>query len=697
MLKKLTFLIPIFVLTLLIAAGAEAANSNPFPTGTLVKAKNDNKIYLIEGGYKRHIPSPMIFESRFNWENVILTSVEEVASYPDGEVLGFKDGTLIKDKNSAYVIENGLARPIASAAIFDSLGYKWSNVLPASEYELGLHPKGELVIRTDIHPNGSLVSSGGPVYLIEGGKKRYIPSPGIFSAQFKGKDILSASKQEVDSYPLGDHVIFPEGYLVADDDKVYLIWGGERRPIGGPVIFESYGFRWGMVKKATPFELGFHAVGAVITSPKMYYSGTLVRSSSAQEVYMLENGLARHITSPNVFRSYGFDWDDILILSPGVADAYPKGEKMSFKEGTLIAGNGAVYIIENGKKRPFPDPKTFEGLGYKWGNIITVSVEELSLAPNGSIKTPESIDLRVGIYATSGPIQVTADGGYQILLSNGELLGTLAAGAISSVSYLDGNYRITATGIDRTTSAYPTMMPVAGAIMEVVSYNDCGYEWTCKNVVPQLNYNRFRGSIEVRYTAQKDPYSDYSANMLWAINVIPLEYYLRGLAEATNSVDVPEYLKALGVAARTYAVRLKLDGTKHDEIGVDLLNSRKGNGNDQQYFGYLFEERNKSLVDIYTSTSGEIITYNNYPIVAAYSSGTDGRTRSAKEAGWADTAYLQSVDDPYGILGNWATLAGNHMVGLSAKGARGYASEGGKDYQWILKHYYTGVSVEKKY
>lgn len=700
MLKKIIFSIPILILVLallVLASETYAANTSPFPTGTLIKSKNDNKIYLIENGTKRHIPSPLIFESQFSWENVISTSGEEVASYPDGAMVGFKDGTLIKDKNSAYVIEKGLARPIVSAAIFDSLGYKWDNVLLASDSELSLHPKGELIIRADVHPSGTLASSGGPVYLLENGKKRYIPSPGIFNSQFKGRHIVTIPQAELDSYPLGDHIAFPEGYLIADDSKVYLIQRGERQPIGSPAIFESYGFKWGMVKEATSFELGFHSVGAVITSPKVYYSGTLIRSSSAQEVYMLENGIARHITSPNVFRSYGFEWEDILILPSGVVDSYAKGEKMSFKEGTLIAGDGAVYVIENGKKRPFPDPKTFEGLGYKWGNIIAVSVDELSLAPNGTIKTPESIDMRVGIYATTGIAQVTADGSYQIVLSNGELLGILAASIVTNVSYDNGNYHIVAPGIDRVASAYPTMMPIAGAIMEVVSYNDCGYEWTCQNVVPQLNYNRFRGSIEVRYTTQKDSYSDYPANTLWAVNIIPLEYYLRGLAEATNSVDVPEYLKALGVAARTYAVRLKLDGTKHDEIGVDLLNSRKGNGNDQQYFGYLFEERNKSLVDIYTTTSGEIITYNNYPIVAAYSSGTDGRTRSGKEAGWADTAYLQSVEDPYGILSNWATLAGNHMVGLSAKGARGYASEGGKDYQWILKHYYTGVSIEKKY
>lgn len=698
MLKKLTFLISILFITLFaLATNAQAANPSPFPTGALIKAKNSPNIYLIENGSKRYIPTPLIFESQFSWDNIITTTAEEISSYPDGPTVKFKNGTVIKDKNSAYVIENELVRPIVSAAVFDSLGYKWSNVLSASDFEINLHSRGEMVTRVDAHPDGTLVSAGGPVYWLEGGKKRYIPSPGIFIARFKAKDIITISQGELDSYPLGDHIVFPDGYLIADDNSVYLIESGQRRPIGHAAIFESYGFKWSMIKKATPFELSFQNIGSIIDIPKIYYSGSLIKSSSRPEVYILENGVARHITSPNVFRSYGFRWDDILILPQGAIDSYPKGQNMNFKDGTLIAGNGAVYIIENGIKRPFPDPRTFEGLGYKWSNIINVSSDELTLAMDGPIKTPEAIDVRVGIYATTGAVQVTADGVYQILLSNGELLATLPVGAVSSVVYENNNYHITATGVDRVTSAYPTIMPVNGSIMQVVSYSDCGYEWTCQNIIPNLNYNKFRGSIEVKYITVKDPYSDYAANALWAINVIPLEYYLRGLAEATNSVDVPEYLKTLGVAARTYALRLKLDGTKHDEIGVDLLNSRKGNGNDQQYFGYLFEERNKSLVDLYTATSGEVVTYNNYPIIAAYSSGTDGRTRSAKEAGWADTAYLKSVDDPYGVISDWATRAGNHMVGLSAKGARGYAADGAKDYQWILKHYYTEVTIEKRY
>ena len=40
---------------------------------------------------------------------------------------------------------------------------------------------------------------------------------------------------------------------------------------------------------------------------------------------------------------------------------------------------------------------------------------------------------------------------------------------------------------------------------------------------------------------------------------------------------------------------------------------------------------------------------------------------------------------------------GNHMVGLSANGAVRMARDAGWDYQAILKHYYTGITLKQEY
>ncbi|MFZ5981997.1 MAG: hypothetical protein ACOYS2_00255, partial [Patescibacteria group bacterium] len=86
-----------------------------------------------------------------------------------------------------------------------------------------------------------------------------------------------------------------------------------------------------------------------------------------------------------------------------------------------------------------------------------------------------------------------------------------------------------------------------------------------------------------------------------------------------------------------------------------------------------------------------------------YSSWTDGRTRSFEER-WGSKEYpwCQSVSDPYGkhpTLGTDALVAaGNHMVGMSANGSLKLAGSSYRwDFQKILKYYYTGISLDKKY
>ena len=49
-------------------------------------------------------------------------------------------------------------------------------------------------------------------------------------------------------------------------------------------------------------------------NPLAHVDGTLIRTASAPEVYLLEGGAKRHIPSPEVFVSW-FDWGDIIAVS----------------------------------------------------------------------------------------------------------------------------------------------------------------------------------------------------------------------------------------------------------------------------------------------------------------------------------------------------------------------------------------------
>ncbi len=285
-------------------------------------------------------------------------------------------------------------------------------------------------------------------------------------------------------------------------------------------------------------------------------------------------------------------------------------------------------------------------------------------------------DAGTGAHVVVGPeATVTSDSAYEARDGNGVLLATLAAGQTASVSYAGGIYSFRAPGVSLTGNSY-VRFAASGGVMQVTSYHDIP-AWN-----PSLDDNRFRGAIEVRYS----PVSD----RVWVVNDLPLEQYLKGIAETSSGLDA-DFLKAMSVAARGYAYYHVSHGGKYGPSEVfQLKNSRNGNGDDQQYKGYGLEIRFPDLVTAVNDTAGQVVTYGGAPAITTYFSNDDGRTRSAQEAwGTSSWPWLASVNDPDDA---GMAMAG-HGVGLSGHGALARANRG-DSYTTILGYYYSGTAVQ---
>ncbi len=111
---------------------------------------------------------------------------------------------------------------------------------------------------------------------------------------------------------------------------------------------------------------------------------SLIRAKGTSTVYMLEDGIRKLIPSPDVFNAQGLDWSDIEEVDQEEVESYIEGDTLGYREGTVIQGSGpTVYVISEGKKRPFVSVNAFNGLGYKWGIIKRVSDAHLSLYETG--------------------------------------------------------------------------------------------------------------------------------------------------------------------------------------------------------------------------------------------------------------------------------------------------------------------------
>lgn len=284
-------------------------------------------------------------------------------------------------------------------------------------------------------------------------------------------------------------------------------------------------------------------------------------------------------------------------------------------------------------------------------------------------QTPEII--RVALSFQGNPV-ITGDGDFDLYVNN-QNLQTFTIDDKVEVTYNDGQYFLKYSAAAMVLGNYPRFVPASGTILEIDNFENRP-AWN-----PALNDNRYRGLFEVR---------NVNNGSLTVINELPLEDYLKGLAEVSN-IDPYEKIKAIVVAARSYAQHYlepenrKFPGKPYDASDDPSIF--------QKYSGYGYEIRSSKTVQAVEETVGEVVTYQGKLVKTPYFSQSNGRTLSGEEAfGWTNTPWLQSVEDPYCE----DLERRGHGVGMSGCGSKG-AAEDGKTYQEILRYYYQGINIEK--
>lgn len=257
--------------------------------------------------------------------------------------------------------------------------------------------------------------------------------------------------------------------------------------------------------------------------------------------------------------------------------------------------------------------------------------------------------------------------------TDGKLLLAIPKGSNVRAAYEDGVY-VYGSGTAQKTSSLPLrFVPITpNAVLEITNFD--------RRVTRGTSFanNTFRNVLELRYNASKD--------RTWIINELPMEYYLRGLAETSNSSPT-EYQKAILTAARTYAYYHVTNKTKHAAEGY-LVDAYR----DQVYWGYGQEERNPLITAAVEASRGYIVTYQGATAITSYFSRSDGMTRNWSDVWAGSIPYAKAVPVP---CDEGKTLWG-HGVGMSASGAICMANEG-KTSEEILTYFYTGVEVERKW
>lgn len=132
---------------------------------------------------------------------------------------------------------------------------------------------------------------------------------------------------------------------------------------------------------------------------------------------------------------------------------------------------------------------------------------------------------------------------------------------------------------------------------------------------------------------------------------IPLEEYIVGVIAAEMPAEFElEALKAQALAARTYTVNHLLYGnTEGDYDLTDTVTHQVYRSEEEliKQWGSEYTEKMNKIKEAVNATKGQILTYNENPITAAFFSTSNGYTENSEDYWENELPYLRSVESPW--------------------------------------------------
>lgn len=212
-----------------------ALSPQPLLDGTLVRETSTNLIYLISGG-KKSLVSNFVFQQRgYSPAQVVNETNDQLKNYKSGTPLPPLEGTLLKNERDAtvYYIHQGVKRPL-TYLVFKSRNFSFANVVTIPNAELSALPTGEWYWPPDNVM--VLVKKDPTVYVMESGVKRPVTYFVFNQRQLSFARVVEVTQDEFTHIPKApdSYWLSPrDGTLVKSDsaETVYLIQDGARKPI----------------------------------------------------------------------------------------------------------------------------------------------------------------------------------------------------------------------------------------------------------------------------------------------------------------------------------------------------------------------------------------------------------------------------------------------------------------------------------
>ena len=262
----------------------------------------------------------------------------------------YANGTLLQQQGTTpvWLVENGTLHHIPDAAMFLALGYQWNQIHTVTS--LGQLSVGRPLVTP--YPSGTLLRAQGhhSIYFVMQGVLHHIASWPVFVQMgFSTRQIVRVSQLQPNwrQGPALTQALtyFPSGTLIQarGSSAIYMVNQGTLQHITSPSVLLSMGYQWSQIQKVS--QLPSLPIGPSLSTPsRAFPTGTLLRVQGHHAVYLDQNGVLRHITSPGLLYHLGYSFQDVVVVS---SSQVLNGLRM---------GNAVGSTTLPGQPSPSPDP-----------------------------------------------------------------------------------------------------------------------------------------------------------------------------------------------------------------------------------------------------------------------------------------------------------------------------------------------------
>lgn len=260
-----------------------------YPDGSLLKTAADSTVYVLQDGKKRAFKNFTALTTRHDPKRIIQVAAGELTKYEAGADIALPNYSVVQDGSNYYLLDYDTARPFASKATVQELGYHPDEILAIASEDLAVYQVGKTIDASNQSPLGRVVrvKENGNLYYLKDNLYHPIYDEDIARINFPHLDIEKVSAQALLEKKSGDPILFNDGALFGaeGDAKIYAVEKGKKRHIANEDVFNGLGYDWKQIAWVNEFASIAHETGQPIyAKPKEDSFSTVTTPPEKQHI-----------------------------------------------------------------------------------------------------------------------------------------------------------------------------------------------------------------------------------------------------------------------------------------------------------------------------------------------------------------------------------------------------------------------------